>query len=184
MNLNLKFTRIKYFFVELLTYSSWNLFGNFAAISKQQGNNILLNIFFGSTLNATFGVMLQVQYAVSSFVHNFQTAVNPQIYKNYAQNNYCKVEKLILQSSRFSFFLLLILISPIIFNINFILLWWLKNPPEYSNIFVTLILINLLIESISYPLITAALATGRIRNYQIVIGTILFLNLPISYVFF
>tara|TARA_R110002020_G_scaffold185352_1_gene382906 strand:+ start:143 stop:1663 length:1521 start_codon:yes stop_codon:yes gene_type:complete len=179
-----KIYKDRVFFIELLKYSGWNLFGNFAAISKQQGINVLLNIFFGSVLNATFGVMLQVQNAVGSFVQNFQTAINPQIYKNYAQGNFSRVETLIFQSSRFSFFLLLILISPIIFNIKFLLNWWLKNPPEYSDIFVTLILINLLIECISYPLITAALATGKIKNYQIVVGTILFLNLPISYIFF
>jgi O-antigen/teichoic acid export membrane protein len=168
----------------LISYSGWNLIGNSAAVAKGQGINILLNLFFGTTVNAAYGIMMQVQNAVAGFVNNFQTAVNPQIYKNYAQQNYIQMHKLMFQSSKFSFFMILVLISPIIYNVKFILVFWLKNPPPYTDIFVVLTLLNLLIESISYPLITGALATGKIKNYQIVVGVVLFLNLPLSYLCF
>lgn len=182
------FTESKYqFYYEkqlystLVSYSGWNLFGNLAAVAKGQGINILLNLFFGTILNAAYGITMQVQGAVSVFVTNFQMAVNPQIIKNYAVGNTKQSLNLIFQSAKFSYFLMFLIACPVIFNIDFILKIWLKNPPEYTSIFVVLSLINILIDSISGPLMTGAQATGNIKWYQIVIGTLIFLNLPISY---
>lgn len=168
----------------LISYSGWTFFGSLAAVAKGQGINVLLNLFFGTVVNAAYGITMQVQTAVYSFVTNFQMAVNPQIYKTYAQGNIEQMQKLMFQSSKFSYFLLFILVCPILFNVDFILVWWLKNPPRYTSVFIVLTLVNLLIECISRPIITGAFATGKIKWYQITVGTILFLNLPISYVFF
>lgn len=172
----------KSFYKVLLSYSGWSLFGNIAAVARGQGSNILLNLFFGTVLNAAYGISMQVQTTVSGFVVNFQMAVNPQIIKHYATGNTEQCLKLIFQSAKFSYFLLFIIATPIIFNIDFILELWLKNPPKYTSIFVSLCLINLLIECISGPLMIGAQATGNIKWYQIVIGTLIFLNLPISYI--
>lgn len=165
----------------LIGYSGWNLFGNAAAVAKGQGTNMLLNIFFGATVNAAYGIMMQVQNAVNLFVSNFQIAVNPQIIKLYASAEILEMQKLMFQASKFSYFLLWVLSMPIIFNIDFILAFWLKDPPPFTAIFVVLCLVNLLIECLSRPLITGALATGRIKWYQIIVGAFLFLNLPFSY---
>lgn len=172
----------KSFYKVLLSYSGWSLFGNIAGVARGQGSNILLNLFFGTVLNAAYGISMQVQGTVQAFVTNFQMAVNPQIIKHYAAGNNEQCLKLIFQSSKFSYFLLFLIACPIIFNIDFILELWLKNPPKYTSVFVVLCLINLLIECISGPLMIGAQATGNIKWYQIVIGTLIFLNLPIAYV--
>lgn len=172
------------FYKELFSYSGWNLFGNIAGVAKGQGTNVLLNFFFGTVVNAAYGIMSQVQSAVSLFVTNFQLAVNPQIYKSYAQGNIEQMQKLIFQASKFSYFLMFIMVCPIIFNIDFILISWLKNLPQFTVVFIIFILINLLIECLSGPLITGSLATGKIKWYQIVVGSTLFLNLPINYIGF
>ncbi|OUL60058.1 hypothetical protein B8T70_22365 [Flavobacterium sp. AJR] len=166
---------------KLIAYSGWNLFGNIASVARGQGINVILNLFFGTVLNATYGITLQVQSAVSLFVTNFQMAVNPQVIKNYAQGNIEQSKKLIFQSSKFSYFLMLIIVCPILFNIDFILKIWLNNPPQYTSIFVTLCLIGLLIDCISGPLMTGAQATGNIKWYQIIVGILIFLNLPLAY---
>jgi O-antigen/teichoic acid export membrane protein len=171
----------KQLYSTLVSYSGWNLFGNLAAVAKGQGINILLNLFFGTILNAAYGITMQVQGAVNVFVTNFQMAVNPQIIKNYAIGNTKQSLKLIFQSAKFSYFLMFLIACPVIFNIDFILKIWLKNPPEYTSVFVVLSLINILIDSISGPLMTGAQATGNIKWYQIVVGTFLFLNLPLAY---
>jgi len=165
----------------LLSYSGWSLFGNIAAVSKGQGTNILLNVFFGPILNAAYGIMIQVQVAVNVFVSNFQLAVNPQIIKSYASGDKDKTLDLMFKSSKYSFFLVLILVLPIIFNVDVILEIWLTVVPEYTSVFIVLCLFNLLIDSISGPLMIGVQATGKIKTYQIVVGTLLFLNLPISY---
>ena len=186
---NFEETKFKFYddgkyYKELFSYSGWNLFGNIASVAKGQGTNVLLNFFFGTVVNASYGIMTQVQSAVSLFITNFQLAVNPQIYKNYAQGNIEQMQKLMFQTSKISYFLVFTLICPIIFNINFILVCWLKKLPQFTEVFIVFILINLLIECLSNSLITGSLATGKIKWYQIVVGSTLFLNLPINYLGF
>ncbi|MCL2596414.1 MAG: oligosaccharide flippase family protein [Paludibacter sp.] len=166
----------------MVSFSGWNLFGNIAYVAKGQGNNVLLNLFFGTIVNAAYSIAATIQGVVVNFVSSFQTAVNPQITKNYASKNYEQFLNLLYKSSRLSFCIMLIPIVPILFNVDYILKLWLKIPPLYSNSFITLCLINSLIDTVSNPLITGAMATGKIKIYQLVLGTLLFLNLPVSYV--
>lgn len=169
--------------IELMHYAGWNLFGNLAGVGFTQGLNMLLNIFFGPVVNAANGIANQVNGAIVSFIGNFQVALNPQIVKSYASENKEYMQKLIFQGSRFSFYLLLLLTLPVIYQTEYILTLWLKNVPEYAVIFTQLILANALINSLSGTLMTAAQATGRIKAYQAIVGGLLLLNVPVSYVF-
>lgn len=168
----------------LINYSGWTLFGAFSMIAKGQGISILLNIFFGTVVNAAQAVANQVYYSINSFVANFQIASNPQIVKSYASNNIEYMTNLIIRTSKFSFYLLFILTLPVLLEIDNILKIWLKVVPEFTAMFVILILINAWIDSFSGPLITAVNATGKIKLYQIIVGTLFTLNLPISFLFF
>jgi len=168
---------------EILSYAGWNLWGNLAVVGFDQGINLLLNIFFGPTVNAARGVAYQVNSAISNFVSNFQLALNPQIFKSYAANKLEYMQRLVFQGSRLSYYLLLLLTLPVLFQTELILRWWLKVVPDYTVTFTQLILINALITSLSGSLITAAQATGRIRVYQSIVGGILLLNVPLSYIF-
>ena len=171
----------KELYKKLLSFSGWSLFGNLAAVARGQGSNILLNIFFGTVVNAAYGISMQVQSAVQVFVTNFQMAVNPQIIKHYSAGNKEESLKLIFQSSKISYFLMFLIVSPIIYNIDFILGLWLKTAPNYTSSFVVLCLVGILIDSVSGPLMIGAQATGNIKWYQIVLGSFIFLCLPISY---
>jgi hypothetical protein len=111
------------------------------------------------------------------------TAVNPQITKSYAAGDNEYVFSLIKKSSRMSFYLLSLMAVPIIFNAEFLLQIWLKEVPQHATLFVQLFLMFAMSEALSNPLITAMLATGRIRNYQFVVGGIQLLNIPLSYLF-
>lgn len=178
-----EFVKDRQLFKTLISYSGWNLFGNIAAVAKGQGVNILLNIFYGPVVNAARGIAMQVQAAVNSFVSNFQMAVNPQIIKSYAGEEREYMTSLIIRSSKFSFYLLFLLSLPIILEINQILELWLRIVPEYSSIFTILVLTIILIDCVSGPLMTAIQATGKIKVYQIVVGSLLILILPLSYLF-
>jgi len=172
----------KKFYRELLSFSGWNLFGNIAVIARGQGSNILLNLFFGPVANAAYSLVNIVQGTIINFVSNFQIAVNPRITKYYARGEVQSSLKLIFLSSRFSFFAMLLLVLPLLFNIEFILHLWLGKVPTYTVSFLRLALLYALIETISNPLIMGAQATGRIKWYQIIVGTFIFLTLPISWV--
>lgn len=178
-----KFEWDKPYFKELISFSGWSLFGNIAAVARGQGSNVVLNLFFGTTVNAAYGIAAIVQGAVAGFVQNFQVAVNPQIVKQYAKGNLEEMQNLIFRSAKLSFYLLLILSIPVIINAEYILHLWLKTVPEHTVNFVKLSLIYILIDSLSYSLMIAVQATGKIKKYQIVIGTLIFLNLPVSYLF-
>ena len=168
-------------FKTLMSYASWNFWGNAAGTIKGQGVNILLNIFFGPAINAARGIAYQVSGAMNLFVVNFQMAMNPQIIKSYASEDLKYMHQLIYQGAKYSFFLLFTLTLPILFETKFILKLWLNIVPEYTAVFTQLIIINVLIDSVSGPLMTAAQASGKIKLYQSVVGGLLVLNLPISY---
>jgi len=174
----------KILYKTLISYTGWNLFGGIAAVSKVQGVTLILNMFFGTVVNAAQAIAMQVSGAITMFVSNFQMASNPQIIKSYAANDKIEMTHLVIRTSKFSFYLLFILTLPIMLEIEYILKLWLKIVPEYTAIFTILILINALIDTISGPLMTALHATGKIKKYQVVVGFLLILILPISYFLF
>ena len=168
---------------EMFTFSGWTFIGSSSAILRDQVSNILLNLYVGPVINAARGIAEQVNGAINSFASNFMTAVNPQITKSYAANDKAYMLELIYKSAKFSLYLLLFLSLPIIVETPYILKIWLKVVPEHTVWFVRLILLYALCDSASRPLITAILATGNIKNYQLIIGAFQFLCLPISYFF-
>jgi len=171
----------KALYKKLMSFSGWSMFGSVANVGAQQGLNILLNIFFGVAINAAMGIANQVSSAVFGFVSNFQTAFNPQIVKSYAMNDKEYFMNLIFQSSKFSYYLLLLLSIPLLICTDFILQVWLHNVPEYTASFCRLIILFLLVDAISAPLWMSVQATGDIRNYQILIGSLILLNFPLAY---
>lgn len=171
----------KQLFNIMLSYTGWNLWGNIAAVMSGQGVNVMLNIFFGPSLNAARAIAMQVSGALNSFVQNLQVAINPQIIKSYAADDMTYMHQLVCYGAKYNFFVLFVLSMPVLINTELILKTWLGTVPEYTVIFLQLIIVNILIDSISAPLMTSAQATGRIRLYQSVIGGILLLNVPLSY---
>lgn len=169
-------------FKEMLSFSGWNLWGNMAAVAFTQGLNILLNMFFGPAVNAARGVAVQVQHAVTQFSMNFQTAINPQITKSYATGDYSYMHSLIFRSSRFTFYLLLCICLPVFMEAEALLGIWLKEVPEYSAVFLRLILCVTILDAVANPLMISAQATGRVKIYQSVVGGILLMILPVAYV--
>ena len=164
------------------SFAGWSMFGNLAYVLSTQGVNIILNIFFGPTVNAARAVTTQVQSAITSFVYNFQIATTPQITKSYAASNYHRMYSLIFASSKLSFYLLLIVALPLFLEMPFVLGLWLKEVPEHTVMFARILLVYMMIDSISGGMATSVNATGKIRNYQIVMGGITMLAMPAAYV--
>lgn len=174
----------KSLFKEMFSFAGWGFIGNSADILRNQGNNILLNIFSGTTIvNTAAGIANSLTSIAYSFVGGFMSALSPQITKYYALKDFNNLIKLIYRGAKFSAFLLLILAIPIYLNTEYILFLWLKQIPEYAATFTRLVLIYMITETISRPIIIAKNATGKIRNYQIIVGGTLMLTLPLSYIF-
>jgi O-antigen/teichoic acid export membrane protein len=167
---------------EIFGYATWNMIGTSSAILRNQGGNVLINVFCGPVVNAARAVANQVLHAVDGFVNNFVIALKPQITKSYASGEWDYMMSLIYQGSRLSYYMLLFLSLPILVNTDYLLHLWLKEVPDHSVPFVQLTLMFSMAESISHPLVTAQLATGKIRNYQLVVGGLQMMNLPVSYI--
>lgn len=168
---------------EMTGYMGWSLYANMSGAFFGQGVNVVLNMFFGPAVNAARGLAYQIQHAIRNFAINFQTAVNPQIVKYYASDNLKEMYILMKRSSRFSFYVLLIICMPVILTTDIIFDLWLTKIPEHAIIFCQLVLIISLIDTISNPLTTATKATGKMRLNAILGGTNLLMNIPVSYVF-
>ena len=167
---------------EMGKFMGWNIWGNLAATLFATGINLLLNVFFGPVVNAARAIAVQVETAIANFSTNFLMAVNPQITKLYAQNNLQDMHKLLFRASKFTFILLLALSLPVMIETDMILKLWLKIVPDYTVIFLRLLLCIIIVDSVAKPLMTAAAATGDVKLYQSLIGGILLSIVPIAYV--
>ena len=171
-------------FKEIFSYAGWNMIGSCADVFKSTGLNILLNVSFGPLVSAARGVANKVFNTITQLNNNFFTAVRPQLYKSYASGDMDDMRKLICQSTRFSYFLLFLLVLPIVVEADFILPIWLRgrNVPDFAYILTRLMVIEGLLNCFTSPLAASIQATGNIRNYQLVIGGTLLLILPLSYI--
>lgn len=167
---------------ELLGFSGWHFLGTFSTTCRSQGINILLNMFFNPAVNAARAVAFQVNGAIMQLSTNFFTAIKPQIYKSYANQEFQDLFRLMMRGTIISAFLISVVAFPIIADTPFILGLWLKEVPDYAVVFTKLVLINGLIDGADGPLVAAALATGKIRKYMLIVTTLILANIPVSFV--
>ena len=165
---------------EMFGFAGWNFFGSGSWQLMNQGVNLLMNMFFGVTINAARGIAVQVDSAVLQFVNNFTMAVNPQITKSYAAGDKSYLYSLIYRGAKFSYFLIMFFALPIMFQTEFILNVWLKHYPDHTASFVRLALIVSMLHVLSNSMITAMLATGNIKKYQLIVGGLGMLVFPLA----
>ena len=167
---------------QLLSYGGWDLFGNLALVCQGQGVNLLLNVFFGPIVNAARAIAFQIQGAVMQFITNFMTAVRPQVIKNYAEGNVERMYKLTFYTAKFSYMLMLVLVVPICFEINFILKIWLGDVvPEHTALFAVIVLITYTWRTFHIAALMPFHAIGRIKTGNLTIGSLMIASLPIGY---
>ena len=168
-------------FREILGYSGWQFLNGASNVASEQGLNIILNMFHGVTLNAAAGVANQVSGHVYSFVTNFQVAFQPQMVKTYAAEQTQEFHTLVYRASKFSYFLMLVIIIPLMFSLDKILSIWLVEVPVYTLEFCQLVLAYRAIDAIKEPYVYGINASGRIKTYKIFTSLGKFLNLPLAY---
>lgn len=170
---------------EIGNFASWNCFGAMAAMCSNSGLNVLINTFFGVVANAAFGISNQILAAVNSVVQNLQKASNPQLVKYYSEGN-VKQENLIVSNiCKYSFLLVLLLIVPAIINMDFLLNEWLgENTPNGTSKLCIVMLLGILFSSFGTPIDTVVFATGKIKIYQLLLSSILMLNIILSFILF
>ena len=169
---------------EMTGFAGWSFFPNVAWIFNTQGVSVLINLFFGVALNAARGIASQVESAVMLFVHNFTTALNPQITKYYANGDKENMFLLMCRGTKFTYFLTLLMVLPLFLETEYVLQLWLKEVPTHTVIFVQLSIIGSIINNIGNTCYTACQATGNIKRYSIVVTTVGFLVFPLTWLCF
>lgn len=179
----IKLVRIKdtSIYRRFIKFSGWSLFGSIANVGYQQGINVIVNIFFGVTLNAAIGIANQINSAVTQFVTGFQQALNPQLVQTEASKNRIRQLDLIYKSSKYSFFIMFLLSYPLMVNLKYVLTLWLVEYPTHTESLSVLIIVGLMISCLSGPLWVSIYATGEIKQYQIVVSIVMLTVIPIAY---
>lgn len=165
-------------FVSLLLFSIFSLFVN------NQGIVILINLYFGLTINAAYAVAFQVSQAIESFAMNFKQAVVPQLMQAYGANDNIRMNRIILVGTKITFLLMMLVSIPIIFEIDYILDLWLKDPPEYASTFTILLIISVNIDAFSYFVYQGVHASGKIKKQQILTASSYLFNILFLYITF
>lgn len=180
------FQRVFYkdLFVNMLSFSGWNIFGTFAYMIKNQGLNVLLNAFFGPVVNAARGVSTMISSAIQGFQSNIVISFRPQVVGSYAEGNYHRVTNLMFSLSKISYYMLYVISVPVIIELTYILHLWLGDTiPEYTEPFTVLVLLIMIVSALNTPLSQVVHATGKMRNYQVVTSIFICLILPVAWVF-
>jgi O-antigen/teichoic acid export membrane protein len=167
---------------EMTNFAGWNFLGASSGLLLGQGVNMLMNVFFGVVVNAARGISSQVDNAVNLLVNNFTIALNPQITKSYAAGDLKYMHDLVCKGAKYSFLIMLIPSLPILMETEIILKIWLKQVPEFTIIFTRLTILISLTSVLSQTLMTAILATGKIKKYQIVISSLSYSIFILAYV--
>ena len=179
-----KFCLDKPILKEIVGFSGWSLFANSARALNNQGIILLLNMFFTPAIVTARSISLQVEMTAYQFMTNFQTATVPQIVKRYAQQDYSGSKALLLNMTRFSFYLMLLLAVPIFFSAEQLLSLWLEVVPPYTTIFLRIIIIQSLFQVFDTSFYKALYAKGRLRENALLSPSCLFINFAVVYVLF
>ena len=174
----------KNLFKSMMSFTGWNFFDTFSTMVYSQGLNMILNVFFGPVVNAARGVANQVYGAIKGFSHNIVISFRPQLVDSYAKGDFERTKMIMFNESKICFFMLFLLSMPVMVHIDYILRLWLgDNVPHYTNIFVQLILLKMIIGTFNVPFTQVVHATGKIRTFHLITGNLTVLIAPVSYFF-
>lgn len=169
---------------DVLSMSGWNLFANTSIALNTYGTTIIINMFFSPAIVAARAIANQVNMAIGQFIGNFRTAANPQIIKRLATGDLSGSKRLLLTSTKYSYFIMLALSLPVFLTAEPLIQLWLGQTPEYTVIFLQLAVVTSLFQVFDTSFYTALFAKGRIRENALISPTIGFLMFPVVYVLF
>jgi len=167
-----KFYWDKGLFHEILGFTGWTLFGQITSVGRNQAVTILLNQVFNPVVVAARAIAINITSQINVFSNNFNTGLYPPIIKSYAADDKKEMFSLIFNGSKITFFLMWVFALPFFIEMDTILSVWLKNPPPEAVLFTRLALVEVLINSISLPINTAARAPGKMKFYEFTLGCI------------
>ena len=168
-------------FKNMFAFAGWNTLGALATIGRNQGIAVVFNLFYGTIINAAYGVANQVNSVLSGMTATFTHSINPQLMKSKGMDNSERLERISMISSKYAFTMFAFFAIPLIIEMSKVLKMWLGNPPEYTLMFAKLVIVLSMVHLYSNGLMSAIQASGKIAFYQVTMSILILLNIPISY---
>ena len=162
----------KQMYRKVFSFSAWVAYGAVATVAKAQGAALIINVFFNTVMNTGLAIANSINHYIILFSENITKPIAPQITKSYAAGNKKRTDELLIMSTKFSFLLMLLIASPFLVNSEWIINLWLGKVPEYSVLFLKLIIADALVGSMNSGISNVIFASGKIKVYQIVINTL------------
>lgn len=170
--------------VRMLKYSGWSMYGNVSKTVNLQGGNMILNVFFGTVVNAANGIAMSLQGVLVSLAFNIITAFRFQIVKSFAAKEYEHMAELVYRCGKYSTALFLVAAIPFYTEMDYVLNLWLTEVPEYTSSFLRLLLIGTVIY-LNCSIIGISIgASEKVARMNIVNGTLYLAQLPLVYFLF
>lgn len=169
-------------FKSMFGFAGWNVFGAVANIGRNQGIAVVMNLFLGTAINAAYGIANQINGVLSNFAVTFNKSINPQLMQSEGMGNRGRLHNIAFILSKFSFVVIALFAVPLIVEMPYVIKLWIgEKIPAYTVIFAQLVLILTMVHQYSNGLMSAIQAVGKIGLYQVIIGVLLLLNVPICY---
>ncbi len=165
----------------MFQYSGSDLIGQISGLAQGQGLNLILNVFFGPSINAARAIAYQIQGNVVKFSFGFMTSVKPQIIKLYAAGKIEEMLTLVKRSACLSYYLMWMISLPICLEANTILSIWLGKYPKHTISFTILVIAWCLINLLKDTRGTMLHAVGKLFFANITVGIITCMAFPIAY---
>lgn len=169
-------------FKEMLSFAGWDFFGVVAFCVSTQGATIMLNMYFGTAVNAARAIAQTALDKIKSFSNNFTLALNPAISKAYGAGDFVYMEKIMFSGSKLIFFLFFTLALPVFVKTPYLMKLWLGVVPDYTVAFVRVLLFQAVFLSMWNPLFTGGLATGKIKEFGLKTSICNIVKMPVCYI--
>lgn len=165
---------------ELFGFAGWTTYGMCSVVGRTQGIAILFNKFFGTVINAAYGLALQVNGAVSFIATSLVNAMNPQLMQAEGKKERSKMIHLAEQESKFSSAIISVLLVPLAVEMDSVLNLWLVDVPPYTSFFCRSLILAFICDQLTYGLNSANQALGKIRNYTLIMYTPKLMLVPLA----
>lgn len=164
---------------EMFSFAMWQLTYSASSILSIQGMSLILNSFFGTIMNAAQGIARQVCGQLMTLSSTMMSALNPVIVKSAGAKQQVNMLRIVLIGSKLSFFLVIVIALPVMFELPYLLSVWLTEVPEYAIMFCRYEIVQQIIASFTTALVTMIMGVGDIRNFQLFSSATYILRLPI-----
>ena len=179
-----KFVRHDSAYREIFAFNNYNLLYSGSLMARGSGSNLLINYFFGTSVNASFGIASTVQTYLSSLITNIDSAAGPQITQSYSSGNKERYTTLVNKLNRYSILAALAAGLTLLVEIDGILDLWLAEVPDLAVLFCQVIIVMTIVASTSTGLPLLINASGRVKEFRLISSAMFLLTIPVGFVLY